>query len=127
MPGAFDRHRPLLLPTAHRRLGRARGGAGVAERGEESAVPGAFDRHRPLLFSIAYRMLGSVMEAEDAVQEAYLRWRGTSGEEGGAEEAERAGGGRRGGGGRACGGGVPRGKRCGRRRPTCRRWSRGRA
>jgi len=40
----------------------------------------AFDRHRPLLFSIAYRMLGSVMDAEDAVQEACLRWRGAEGE-----------------------------------------------
>ncbi len=35
---------------------------------------GVFDRHRPLLFSIAYRILGSVMDAEDVVQEAYLRW-----------------------------------------------------
>lgn len=34
-----------------------------------------FDRHRPLLFSIAYRMLGSVMDAEDVVQEAFVRWR----------------------------------------------------
>ncbi|MDP8953166.1 MAG: RNA polymerase sigma-70 factor [Actinomycetota bacterium] len=40
-----------------------------------------FDRHRPLLFSIAYRMLGSVMDAEDIVQEAYLRWQGASGQE----------------------------------------------
>lgn len=33
-----------------------------------------FEQHRPLLFSIAYRMLGSAMEAEDMVQEAYLRY-----------------------------------------------------
>lgn len=30
--------------------------------------------YRPLLFSIAYRMLGRVTEAEDMVQEAFLRW-----------------------------------------------------
>ena len=34
-----------------------------------------FERHRSLLFSIAYRMLASVTDAEDIVQEAYLRWR----------------------------------------------------
>jgi RNA polymerase sigma-70 factor (ECF subfamily) len=31
--------------------------------------------HRSQLFGIAYRMLGSVAEAEDAVQEVFLRWR----------------------------------------------------
>jgi RNA polymerase sigma-70 factor (ECF subfamily) len=34
----------------------------------------AFAAHRPLLFSIAYRMLGSSSDAEDVVQDAYLRW-----------------------------------------------------
>ncbi len=34
----------------------------------------AFESHRSLLFSIGYRMLGSVAEAEDLVQETYLRW-----------------------------------------------------
>ena len=34
----------------------------------------SFECYRPLLFSIAYRMLGSAMEAEDIVQEAYLRY-----------------------------------------------------
>jgi RNA polymerase sigma-70 factor (ECF subfamily) len=33
-----------------------------------------FNQHRPLLFSIAYRMLGSAMDAEDMVQESFLRW-----------------------------------------------------
>src|ERR1051326_620776 len=33
-----------------------------------------FERHRPIMFSIAYRMLGSVTEAEDIVQNAYLRY-----------------------------------------------------
>jgi RNA polymerase sigma-70 factor (ECF subfamily) len=34
----------------------------------------AFDEHRGLLFSIAYRMLGSVADAEDILQETFIRW-----------------------------------------------------
>ena len=33
----------------------------------------SYEQLRPLLFSIAYRMIGSVSEAEDIVQEAFLR------------------------------------------------------
>src|SRR5215470_5227206 len=40
-----------------------------------------FDEHRRFLFSIAYRMLGSVVDAEDMVQEAFLRWRQASDQE----------------------------------------------
>jgi len=34
-----------------------------------------FEEHRSLLFGVAYRMLGVVAEAEDVVQETYLRYR----------------------------------------------------
>ncbi|MBF9128292.1 RNA polymerase sigma-70 factor [Plantactinospora sp. S1510] len=33
-----------------------------------------YDEHRNLLFSVAYRILGSVADAEDAVQDAWLKW-----------------------------------------------------
>jgi RNA polymerase sigma-70 factor, ECF subfamily len=49
----------------------------------------ASDDLRPLLFAIAYRMLGSVTEAEDIVQEAFLRYhRAVSGTGGGTVRPE---------------------------------------
>lgn len=36
-----------------------------------------FQAVRPRLFGIAYRMLGSVQDAEDVLQDAWLRWNGT--------------------------------------------------
>jgi RNA polymerase sigma-70 factor, ECF subfamily len=41
----------------------------------------AFDEHRGLLFSIAYRMLGSVADAEDILQETFIRWLQAPGDE----------------------------------------------
>jgi RNA polymerase sigma-70 factor (ECF subfamily) len=35
-----------------------------------------FEAHRPRLFGLAYRLLGSAVDAEDVVQDAYLRWQG---------------------------------------------------
>ncbi|MEQ4576873.1 MAG: RNA polymerase sigma-70 factor [Gammaproteobacteria bacterium] len=35
-----------------------------------------FEQHRPRLFSLAYRLLGTRAEAEDVVQDAWLRWHG---------------------------------------------------
>ncbi len=39
----------------------------------DDTVPGAFEELRPQLFRIAYGILGSVAEAEDVVQDAWLR------------------------------------------------------
>jgi RNA polymerase sigma-70 factor, ECF subfamily len=40
--------------------------------------PESFEDLRPYLFGIAYRMLGTVTDAEDLVQEAYVRWSGVA-------------------------------------------------
>jgi RNA polymerase sigma-70 factor (ECF subfamily) len=41
-----------------------------------NAAADAFERQRPRLFGIAYRVLGSVSEAEDVVQDVWVRWQG---------------------------------------------------
>jgi RNA polymerase sigma-70 factor (ECF subfamily) len=46
----------------------------------ESAAT-AFEDHRPYLFALAYRMLSSVGDAEDVVQDAFLRWQDVRGEQ----------------------------------------------
>ena len=56
---------------------------------DESKTPDAtgsvrlatFDQHRSLLFSVAYRMLGTVADAEDMLQETFIRWQQAGEEE----------------------------------------------
>src|SRR5689334_4990513 len=55
------------------------------DRTSSSALPrdasdrlAAFEPHRRLLFSIAYRMLGTVADAEDVLQDAFVRWQRAS-------------------------------------------------
>ncbi len=38
------------------------------------SVTDVFEEHRPVLMGVAYRMLGRVVDAEDVVQDAWLRW-----------------------------------------------------
>lgn len=45
--------------------------------GDLDEAVSAFVRHRACLFGIAYRVLGSAVEAEDVVQEVWLRWQRT--------------------------------------------------
>ena len=73
-PSSFDgtgtggRGRPIPATTAS--SGSFDGtGTGVA-----AGVAEEFQAQRPRLFGLAYRLLGSAVDAEDTVQDAYLRW-----------------------------------------------------
>ena len=50
-------------------------GPGVAGGGMDCATE-AFVAHRNLLYTVAYEMLGSAADAEDVLQETWLRWAG---------------------------------------------------
>ena len=53
----------------------------AAEQAGLSSATAQFERSRRRLFGIAYRMLGSVAEAEDVLQEVWIRWQSTSRED----------------------------------------------
>jgi RNA polymerase sigma-70 factor, ECF subfamily len=44
---------------------------------DELELANTFERQRPQLRAVAYRILGTLSEADDAVQEAWLRLRRT--------------------------------------------------
>src|SRR3978361_2582892 len=46
----------------------------VSGRRGDTMPADPFHAHRSLLFTVAYQMLGSAADAEDVVQEAWLRW-----------------------------------------------------
>src|SRR5580692_10379734 len=52
-------------------------GGGSGSHGDHpDPATGAFLAHRNLLFTVAYEMLGSAADAEDVLQETWLRWAG---------------------------------------------------
>lgn len=51
-------------------------GAGAGDGREGTDPVAVFEGQRPRLFGLAHRMLGSASDAEDVVQDAYLRWSG---------------------------------------------------
>src|SRR5277367_3320686 len=48
----------------------------LARGGRMDSATEAFAAHRNLLFTVAYEMLGSAADAEDVLQETWLRWVG---------------------------------------------------
>src|SRR5436190_17573754 len=48
------------------------------DEGFNDSRTSVFEHHRGLLFSIAYRMLGTVADAEDTLQDAFIRWQRAS-------------------------------------------------
>ncbi|PWI42870.1 RNA polymerase sigma-70 factor [Streptomyces sp. ICBB 8177] len=75
----FRRGRPCR-PTAPelpaRRACRASRYGDRVSDAERTAAVDVFESHRRYLGSVAYRLMGSVSDAEDVLQEAWLRWQG---------------------------------------------------
>src|SRR5690606_35996698 len=73
-----NRHAPLCpAGLTSGRMSAATRAFGQDGRMAPDTAVATFESVRPRLFGIAYRMMGTVAEAEDLVQEAWLRWQGT--------------------------------------------------
>src|SRR5690606_29389919 len=83
------RSRAMGSASGRAQAGRAQAGraqAGRAQAGHADEGPAhdagrrtateAFVAHRNLLFTVAYEMLGSAADAEDVLQETWMRWAG---------------------------------------------------
>jgi RNA polymerase sigma factor (sigma-70 family) len=64
---------PVASMATDQRVAGAGSGPTALEAAEEAAD---FQKVRPRLFGIAYRMLGRVADAEDVVQDVWVRWHG---------------------------------------------------
>ena len=59
----------------------------LIEVGDAAAFAALYDRHGRMAYTLAYRMMGEKQEAEDVVQEAFIKvWRSAGGLPGGARQ-----------------------------------------
>ncbi|MGW7277702.1 RNA polymerase sigma-70 factor [Streptomyces sp. NPDC054844] len=80
-PEAFEREQLVTNEYGDHEQHGGRGqdtatGRNDGEGGRTDPATGAFVAHRNLLFTVAYEMLGSAADAEDVLQETWLRWSG---------------------------------------------------
>lgn len=70
-PEPNEREKLVTSDNSSREQDEATGGGAAADAATEDFVA-----HRNLLFTVAYEMLGSAADAEDVLQETWLRWAG---------------------------------------------------
>src|SRR5690349_2308497 len=65
---------PLDLPPFSHPVGEETAGALQKTPDQLEQAAACFTRARPRLFGIAYRIVGNAADAEDVVQDVWLRW-----------------------------------------------------
>src|SRR5215207_9848931 len=77
LPVRFARQRVQRGPQGRHRRHRHRIPGALRAAVNDAASLQTFQEVRPRLFGIAYRMLGTATEADDVLQDAWVRWQGT--------------------------------------------------